>query len=477
MDQFQAELQAAINAAQTGHVPQPGEEPFLINQEEGKPQQPPRQKPPGLEQFTHEQIVEMYKTISEGKMPEELLNMQNNFEEKYTDAEGNPIIDEEGGAVIQPTPGFVVKTKDINDQSKIFINMTHHDLVEPFEEKSIPKEEAAKIDASETGIRIPLSLGTVREDSDKRGDPVQVFDIIWNPKTVKQAQKDAGFRQAMVELAFSYITQKHGRNLDLRFTIPKMKYKGATVQYQRVKAKKNPKIKEVHMTEEEKRQLEERAMEEERRKEALREKEPKWNLFCIMDSRLNKDFASSDYLSKLVKESFDNDCTGDDNDRWSHLLDHFELKQQFDVFEEYDGLNQDEAEGLLLVVSLPMLARGHAIQCHNLRGQFIQIQVPTLYYLGLGLPIETNNVVSYYDCKIRRLFVHMTKKAVEAVQPTEPVESEEVTEPVEKVPSPQKEKPEEKIEARAEPEETDLMDDIIEIDTDEHFGRETGTKV
>ncbi len=143
-----------------------------------------------------------------------------------------------------------------------------------------------------------------------------------------------------------------------------------------------------------------------------------------MDSRLNKDFASPDYLSKLVKESFDNDCAGDDNDRWSHLLDHFELKQQYDVFEEYDGLNQEDAEGLLLVVSLPLLARGHAIQCHALKGQFVQVQVPTLYYLGLGLPIEVESVVSYYDCKIRRLFVHMIKKRVE---------------PLEKVPSPQKE--------------------------------------
>jgi len=44
-------------------------------------------------------------------------------------------------------------------------------------------------------------------------------------------------------------------------------------------------------------------------------------------------------LGKLVKDAFDNDCTGDDNDRWSYLLDNFQLKQQFEVFEEYDGMN------------------------------------------------------------------------------------------------------------------------------------------
>lgn len=46
------------------------------------------------------------------------------------------------------------------------------------------------------------------------------------------------------------------------------------------------------MTEEEKRILQERAMAEERRREALREKEPKWNLYCIMNERLINDFSN-----------------------------------------------------------------------------------------------------------------------------------------------------------------------------------------
>jgi hypothetical protein len=46
----------------------------------------------------------------------------------------------------------------------------------------------------------------------------------------------------MVELAFTYIGQKFGKQLDLRFTIPKLKYKGASVQYQRIRVKKGPKI-------------------------------------------------------------------------------------------------------------------------------------------------------------------------------------------------------------------------------------------
>lgn len=43
-------------------------------------------------------------------MPPELAS----YQEQYVDANGKPIIDSEGGAVIQPMPGFVVKTKDQN---------------------------------------------------------------------------------------------------------------------------------------------------------------------------------------------------------------------------------------------------------------------------------------------------------------------------------------------------------------------------
>jgi len=46
----------------------------------------------------------------------------------------------------------------------------------------------------------------------------------------------------MVELAFNYVHTKFNRVLDPRFSIPKIKYKGDTIQYQRVRAKKTPKI-------------------------------------------------------------------------------------------------------------------------------------------------------------------------------------------------------------------------------------------
>ena len=146
-------------------------------------------------------------------------------------ADGKPLVDDEGGMTIQPQKGFVVKTKNVKTGGKIFINMTHHEIVDPFESKAIPKEQQEEHNTQEKGLRIPLSLGTLREETDKKGDPAQVIDIIWAPQTVEKSKRDAAFRQVMVELAFNYIFQKHGIELDLRYTVPTLKYKGATVQF------------------------------------------------------------------------------------------------------------------------------------------------------------------------------------------------------------------------------------------------------
>jgi hypothetical protein len=178
-----------LNAARGGAVPQPGEDPFAAGVDPFATAAGKGGVPPGLEGYSHEQILAMYELIQKGQVPENLQSM----EERYNDANGKPIIDAEGGAVVKPIPGFVVKTKD-GSGGKVFVNMTHHDLVESWSAKPIPAEEAAKHNTIDQGVRIPLSLGNVREESDKKGDPCQVYDFIWATETVKEAQRSAVFR-------------------------------------------------------------------------------------------------------------------------------------------------------------------------------------------------------------------------------------------------------------------------------------------
>ena len=217
----------------------------------------------------------------------------------------------------------------------------------------------------------------------------------------------------MVEVCFGYVSQKFNKQLDYAYTVPKMKYKGATIQYQRIKVKKTKNlIEEVQMSEEERKAMEQRAFEEERRKEAMREKEPVWALFCVLDERLNKEFGKQAYLEQVIKQEYENAAVGDDKDRWSHLQENFSLKEQFDVLEEYEGTNHEEAHGLVLQVTLPLLSRGHAVQTHIMRSEFVQVQVPSLYHIVLSLPFKVENVTAHFDCKVRRLFVHFNRKVI-----------------------------------------------------------------
>jgi hypothetical protein len=67
-------------------------------------------------------------------------------------------------------------------------------------------------------------------------------------------------------------------------------------------------------------------------------------------------------------------------------------------------LNHEGGKNLILVVHLPMLMRGHAIQT-QVKDEFLKLRVPNLYKLELGLPVETeeDDACSFFDCKIRRL--------------------------------------------------------------------------
>jgi len=98
-----------------------------------RPPAPSKEAQELLKNYSHEQIMEMYQKIMKGEVPQNV----NSYQESYVDENGKPIIDPEGGAIIQPEAGFVVKTKDAAGQ-KVFVNMTKHELVDPFEEKPIP---------------------------------------------------------------------------------------------------------------------------------------------------------------------------------------------------------------------------------------------------------------------------------------------------------------------------------------------------
>lgn len=45
-------------------------------------------------------------------------------------------LDHEGGVVIEPAQGFVIKSRDIKTKEKFFINVVTHPIIDEPEEKS-----------------------------------------------------------------------------------------------------------------------------------------------------------------------------------------------------------------------------------------------------------------------------------------------------------------------------------------------------
>ena len=86
--------------------------------------------------------------------------------------------------------------------------------------------------------------------------------------------------------------------------------------------------------------------------------------------------------------------------------------------EEYDGMNHEDAKFLVLVVSLPLLVRGHAVQT-RVMDDIVSLRVPNLYRITLGLPCSVleNSTSNFFDCKLRRMFLVMpVRKAVELTE-------------------------------------------------------------
>ena len=86
--------------------------------------------------------------------------------------------------------------------------------------------------------------------------------------------------------------------------------------------------------------------------------------------------------------------------------------------EEYDGVNGDEAKAFILVIALPLLVRGHAVMTRVLE-DIISVRVPNIYRLQLGLShaIDEKRSASFFDCKLRKLFLTLPVRQQEAPEP------------------------------------------------------------
>ena len=160
------------------------------------------------------------------------------------------------------------------------------------------------------------------------------------------------------------------------------------------------------------------------------EKTPDWSLYCVLK---RPETAPDDYLDQFDTPEFWRNLVGqmikqsaavgvgDLQDRQSTLAAQFELPTQAGIVEEFDGVNHQEAVKLVFVISLPLLVRSYAIKLQFAR-ESLSVRVPNIYNLQLGLPVAvvTSEGYSYFDCKLRKLFVILRTKREEDKAGEEP---------------------------------------------------------
>ena len=140
---------------------------------------------------------------------------------------------------VVPEPGWVVKTLDVVSGRKVFINVCGSALVDaPGEEwrpEDLPDPEGGEGggeggDPDAKQVRFPLSLGDARVERDKKGEPCTVYDIVFNDDVLSVAmQRSPGGRKLklfLVDLSLQWIAHKKSEQLDPKFKLPNLAYKG-----------------------------------------------------------------------------------------------------------------------------------------------------------------------------------------------------------------------------------------------------------
>ena len=88
------------------------------------------------------------------------------------------------GKTVTPLPGFSLKSKSLNDDKKVFINICQHEDIDVPGVKKRLNEAGEEVE----GMNIPMSVGVPREELDKSSVSCRVYDIIVNPIVLNESE-------------------------------------------------------------------------------------------------------------------------------------------------------------------------------------------------------------------------------------------------------------------------------------------------
>lgn len=148
-----------------------------------------------------------------------------------------------------------MKTADDTGR-KVFINICSSEKVqapESWEDGVMPESVKNSLNNMEElensqdvqALRIPLSLSEQRNDYDKHGQECTVFDCVFSDKVMSEATTFRPMKVFVIECAMGWIQHKCKVQLDQKFKLPKLKYKGDVIHEHRVRKQQKPLVTEV----------------------------------------------------------------------------------------------------------------------------------------------------------------------------------------------------------------------------------------
>ncbi|XP_064537346.1 PIH1 domain-containing protein 1 [Drosophila montana] len=121
--------------------------------------------------------------------------------------------------IVQPTPGFCVKSFKVNSNEKFFINVCQAPEV-PGPKDITDAELISILESCEPGsFRVPMSISEMRSAKDRSNNTVEVCDIAINPKFLLKIKKSQLFNNFFLQIVAEALSEKYNIQISMDKTI------------------------------------------------------------------------------------------------------------------------------------------------------------------------------------------------------------------------------------------------------------------
>lgn len=174
---------------------------------------------------------------------EELMEMYNKF--LQTNPEQAKELDESLKGLqekVLPTPGCCLKTKNLENNEKVFINVCTSSSV-PAPRDITERELQQLVESIEDSdaivdYRVPMSIGEAHAELDKQDKGCSVYDVIINPAYLEKIRGSGVFLGFFMSIVIEGIFNKHSIELDRNWILLKRKTFAGSLQEQYMRTKR-----------------------------------------------------------------------------------------------------------------------------------------------------------------------------------------------------------------------------------------------